>query len=63
MSGFSLDRGGHGQEARIVHAAGHPLLDEEALATLLRAQPLPAVPDDFSTPRSVTMPVSFRLKG
>ena len=38
---FTVDRSGHVLSARIERGSGHPLLDEETLALIQRAQPLP----------------------
>jgi protein TonB len=47
---FSIDRGGRVLTSRIVRSSGSPALDEEALALIKRAAPLPpppaGVPDD-----------------
>jgi len=41
---FRIDRAGHVISSRIVRSSGSPALDEEALALVKRAQPLPAPP-------------------
>jgi periplasmic protein TonB len=41
---FSIDRQGHVLTSRIVHSSGSGALDEEALALVKRAEPLPAPP-------------------
>jgi protein TonB len=41
---------GHILSQRILRSSGHPALDNEALAMLQRAQPLPAFPPEFTQP-------------
>ena len=44
--GFSMDRQGRVTSSHIVRSSGSPLLDEETLTMLRRAQPLPRPPAD-----------------
>jgi protein TonB len=47
---FFLDRAGRVIRAEIAKSSGSPILDEEALATLKRASPLPAPPSEVPDP-------------
>lgn len=58
---FTLDRNGRVIGQRIVASSGHRALDEEVLAMLRRASPMPKPPpgqDRFT----VTVPISFSLR-
>jgi protein TonB len=60
---FTVDRTGHVIAARVVHSSGSSALDEEALAVLKRADPLPAAPDQVgATTFDLTLPIQFRIK-
>jgi len=60
---FSVDRQGRVSQPRIEHPSGYPLLDEETLATVHRASPVPPPPVDMpGNPVDVVMPVSFHLR-
>jgi protein TonB len=60
---FTLDRQGHLVESRIVRSSGAPILDEEALALLARAQPFPPPPAELTGPQvALTVPIRFNLK-
>jgi len=60
---FLVDRRGYVSHPRIDHSSGHRLLDDETLATLQRASPLPPPPDDIrGDPVEVTVPVSFFIR-
>ncbi|WP_246138328.1 energy transducer TonB [Nitrospirillum viridazoti] len=56
---FTLDRTGHVLSVTLERGSGFALLDEEAVATVRRADPLPPAPDD--KPLDWTMPVDFSL--
>ncbi|WP_186464294.1 energy transducer TonB [Nitrospirillum bahiense] len=56
---FTLDRTGHVLSVTLERGSGFALLDEEAVATVRRADPLPPAPDD--KPLDWTMPVDFTL--
>jgi protein TonB len=43
---FKIDRSGHVVSSRIMQSSGSAALDEEALATITRAQPMPRPPAD-----------------
>jgi protein TonB len=60
---FTLDRSGRLLSRHIVRGSGHASLDEEALATIERSQPLPSPPADIS-PASlkITVPLNFTLR-
>jgi protein TonB len=61
--GFTVDRGGHAGDLRLVQASGHDTLDAEALATVRRAEPLPPPPAELSGDAvPVVMPVDFFLR-
>jgi periplasmic protein TonB len=57
---FQIDRRGHVLRSRIVQSSGSSALDEDALAMLKRADPLPAPPDAFpDTQLSFTIPIRY----
>jgi periplasmic protein TonB len=45
---FEIDRNGHVLNSRLVRSSGSAILDEDALATLKRADPFPAPPDGMA---------------
>ena len=60
---FAIDRDGRLIESRIVHGSGYAALDQEAIATLRRAQPFPPPPADLPGERfEFTVPVKFTVK-
>jgi periplasmic protein TonB len=60
---FTVDRAGHVRSAVLVHGSGHALLDEETLALIHRAQPLPRPPGDVhGADFTFTVPVRFNAK-
>jgi periplasmic protein TonB len=60
---FTLDRTGHVIAARVVQSSGSTALDEEALAVLKRADPLPAAPDQVGGMTfDQTLPIRFRIR-
>ena len=60
---FALDRQGHVVESRVVRSSGAPILDEEALALVQRAQPFPPPPAELTGPQvALTVPIRFNLK-
>jgi protein TonB len=60
---FTLDRQGHVLAARIEQSAGHQLLDDEVLALLRRAEPLPQIPETMSaTQLEISVPIRFSLR-
>ena len=59
---FSVDRGGRVVSRHVVRSSGHASLDQEALATVDRSQPLPAPPSDIaSADLKMTVPLNFTL--
>lgn len=44
---FTIDRSGHVLSAKLVRSSGSPSLDGEAVATVRRADPLPAMPSEL----------------
>lgn len=60
---FSIDRNGHVVSRRIVKGSGHRALDDEALALLARAQPMPAFPPSITEAQlNLTVPIRFSLR-
>ena len=60
---FTLDRLGRVIHSRILRSSGASLLDEEALALLLRAQPFPPPPPEVPGERvDLSVPIRFNLK-
>ena len=60
---FVIDRSGHLVSSRIARSSGHELLDNEALALLERAQPLPPPPAELRGLHiSLAVPVHFTLR-
>jgi periplasmic protein TonB len=60
---FTLDRGGHVVARHIVRSSGHADLDEEVLALVERAQPLPAFPASMAQAQlDLTVPIRFSLE-
>jgi len=57
---FTVDRSGHVLESHIVKSSGVSALDEEVLALLKRAEPLPAFPPAMTQPTEMlTQPFRF----
>jgi protein TonB len=60
---FILDRTGHVTSAQVVRSSGSTALDEEALAVLQRASPLPAPPEQVAgTTFDLVLPIQFKIK-
>ncbi len=60
---FSVDRDGRVLERKIVRSSGHADLDNEVLAMIERAQPLPAFPRSMTANQlSLTVPIRFSLR-
>jgi protein TonB len=60
---FAIDRQGHVLSSQIERGSGHALLDEEVLALVQRAQPLPAPPPEIPGTRiELTVPIQFTLR-
>lgn len=59
---FTMDRKGHVLSANIETSSGHGLLDQETLALVRRAEPLPIPPDEVQgDPITLTVPVEFYI--
>lgn len=60
---FKVDRSGHVISTEIKQSSGSPILDEEALALLERASPLPAPPNEIDEPMlDNALPIWFGMK-
>jgi protein TonB len=60
---FTIDRDGRLVSSRIVQSSGSPQLDEETLAMLMRAQPMPKPPSTApDSALSLVVPVRFAIK-
>ena len=60
---FSVDRNGHVLSRQIVHSSGYPDLDDEVMAMIERAQPLPPFPASMTEPKlDLTVPIRFSLR-
>jgi len=60
---FIIDRTGSLVSSRVVHSSGSSVLDEEALAVLQRASPLPAPPAVVSGATfNLSLPIQFRIR-
>jgi periplasmic protein TonB len=60
---FSIDRNGHVVSRRIARGSGYADLDDEVLALVERAQPLPAFPPSMTAARlDLTVPIRFSLR-
>jgi len=60
---FTVDRGGHVLTRKIVKSSGSAALDEEVLAMVERAAPLPAFPAAITKNTiGLTVPIRFALK-
>jgi periplasmic protein TonB len=60
---FSLDRTGRVLAHRIVRSSGFADLDNEVMAMIMRAEPLPAFPASMPQPQlDLTVPIRFSLR-
>ena len=60
---FSLDRTGHVLAHSIARSSGFADLDNEVMAMIMRAEPLPAFPASMSQPQlDLTVPIRFSLR-
>jgi periplasmic protein TonB len=60
---FTIDRDGRLVSSRIVQSSGSTLLDEETLAMLMRAQPMPKPPGTApDSALSLVVPVRFDIR-
>lgn len=58
---FAMDRNGLVLGIWVKRSSGYPDLDKEAVATVLRAQPLPAIPSELPAPLNITLPIDYEL--
>jgi periplasmic protein TonB len=60
---FRIDRSGHVVSSRIIQSSGSAALDEEALATITRAQPMPRPPADVPDDQLafINVPIRYGL--
>jgi protein TonB len=56
---FRVDQAGNVTGVWVKSSSGFEALDNEAMATVLRAQPMPRVPAGLPSPLTVQLPVSF----
>jgi len=60
---FSIDRNGHVTSRHIVKGSGYAALDDEAMALVERAQPMPAFPPSMTEAAlNLTVPIRFSLR-
>ncbi|MFC4167055.1 energy transducer TonB family protein, partial [Teichococcus aestuarii] len=59
---FSMRGDGTVTGWRLVRGTGHAELDEEILAMIQRASPLPAPPPEMGDPVTLTVPVRFSVR-
>ena len=60
---FTVDRNGHVTAHRVAESSGHADLDNEVMAMIERAQPLPAFPASMTQSElSLTVPIRFSLR-
>ncbi|HUI14130.1 MAG TPA: energy transducer TonB [Xanthobacteraceae bacterium] len=63
LLGFSVDRNGYVLARRIVRSSGHAALDDEVMAMIERAQPLPPFPTSMMEDKlDLTVPIRFSLR-
>jgi protein TonB len=58
----SIDRDGQLRALRLEQSSGQPMLDESALQTFRRAQPLPRIPEELPAPQELVVPVEYYLR-
>jgi TonB family protein len=58
---FVLDSAGHVLSSRIVQSSGSPILDQESLDLLERAQPFPVPPGASEKDLSLVVPITYAL--
>ncbi len=60
---FTIDREGHLLSSRIIQSTGSATLDDEALAMVARAQPMPRPPDGIPDAElTIIFPINFSIK-
>jgi len=57
-----IDRAGNVEQSRLVQGSGNALFDESLQRAIKQAQPLPALPEDYTAP-SVRVTLHFRGRG
>jgi periplasmic protein TonB len=63
MLSFSVDRAGHVLSRTIARSSGHPDLDDEVMALIARAEPLPPFPASMPQQQmDLTLPMRFTLR-
>jgi TonB family protein len=56
---FTMNRAGTVLEIRLLQSSGNEQLDQATIDTVLRAQPLPAIPEDLPDPLQIELPIDF----
>jgi protein TonB len=60
---FTINRQGRVVASRVVQSSGHPLLDQETIATVQRAQPFPVPPPNMPGETfDFTVPMRFNIR-
>lgn len=59
---FRINRDGHVLSSALVRSSGSPALDQAALETLRRADPLPKIPPDRPDEIELSVPVEFFIR-
>lgn len=59
---FAMRRDGSVVRVGVKSSSGRPILDQEAVETVRRAQPLPMIPSDMPEQLTVLLPVAFDLQ-
>ena len=59
---FRMNRGGRVLSSSLVRSSGFPALDQAALETLRRADPLPKIPADRPDEIELSVPVEFYIR-
>ncbi len=59
---FKLRRDGRIASAWVATSSGETALDEEAVATLYRAEPLPPIPGEMPNELRILLPINFSLR-
>ena len=57
---FTIDGSGNVQSVSLVRSSGVPLLDEEVVALVRRASPVPAPPPGVN--RTIVVPIRFSMR-
>jgi protein TonB len=58
---FVINRAGAVLGVWVVASSGHPVLDQEAVNTIMRAEPMPPIPPGVADPLRIELPVDFFL--